>query len=111
MPWEELSKDEKIHQLIDALTVTAVGAVNAPLANGYEDAKSRITDMADRMRLDLQWWEAIQPLRDIGAIPTGEEIHAKAESMVDMSSDEMRKALADYHREVRSKYQSKKEQA
>lgn len=104
MAWEELSKDEKVGELIDTLTLTAVGAVEQVKANRYIDAKARITDMADRMRLDVDYWfPLVQELRQADRIPTAEEIRAKAESMVDLTSAEMRKALSDYHHEVQAR--------
>lgn len=102
MAWEDLSRDAKISQLIDAVTLTAVGAVERVEANRYVDAKARIKDPIDVMRLDVEFWfPLIQKLRKENRIPSAQEIRAKAESLVELSSDDMRKALHEYDQVVR----------
>lgn len=101
MAWEDLDHDTKVRQLIDVLTLTAVGAVELVKANQYTDAKALAKDVAGRMRLDRDvWFPLIDELRKAGRIPTADEIKQKAESLVDLSADEMRKAVADYSQEV-----------
>ena len=97
-----MSKEEKVSQLIDALTLTALGAVEQVKSNQYTDARARNTDMVDRMRLDVDFWfPLIRELRKSNRIPSAKAIREKAESMVNLTGDEMRKVMSDYHKEVK----------
>ncbi len=98
------AQEETLSQLIDSLTMTAVGAVERDKANAYVIARARTTDHVDRMRLDVDYWfPLVRELREAGRIPSTQEIRQKAESMVDMSPAEMRKVLHDYHYEVQQR--------
>jgi len=100
MAWEELSAEEREYQIFDALVLNEIGQVDRLFCNRYIDAKARITDVADRMRLDIQYFERVGQLRRERKISPAEVLREKARSMVDMSSDEMREALHEHEIEV-----------
>ncbi|MFZ5424885.1 MAG: hypothetical protein ACOZAO_03715 [Patescibacteria group bacterium] len=101
MSWEALSKDAKISQLIDALTLTAVGVVEQVKAKQYATVRARLTDKVDIMRLDVDFWfPLLGELRKTNKIPSAESIRMKAEGMVNMSDVAIRKALTDYRKEI-----------
>ena len=100
MTWEQMTQEQRINILSDALLLTAVGAVEPIQANKYVNSRDQNTDVAERMRLDLEYWTLVDDLREAGRIPSAEDIHQKAKSMVTLSSKDMFKALQEYHKEV-----------
>ncbi len=64
-----------------------------PLASSYIDAKARVTDKVERMRLDEDWREEVTRLRDEGKIPSARDIRGVADRMADLEPVAMRKAL------------------
>ena len=84
-------------QIADAIVLNAAGAVEPVTVNRYIDLKARTKDSADRMRLDIQYFDLVAKLRSEGKVFTAEKAKEIAKGMVNLSSDEILKKLSELY--------------
>lgn len=101
--WEQLPDDEKKFHIVKGLIEVELQVADPVFSHNFTEAKARTTDPADRMRLDIQLSERVTALRQEGRMLPVEELHTKAEEMVDMGSDEMRGAFSEFSQELRQR--------
>lgn len=96
---EEVRQGEIIHQL----TLIELQKHDPVFVNRYVDTKAKTEDAADRMRLDLKIFDHVAELRAAGKISPVEQLKKRAAEMVDLGSDELRKAFHDFSREIQKR--------
>jgi hypothetical protein len=81
---DELTPEERENGIFDALMDIEVMVVEPQLYKWYSRAK-QTTDITDRMRADLSYWERIRTLRREGKMTSIEDLRAKAQSLSDIT--------------------------
>lgn len=90
--------------VVEALALNEAGLREPHLVNQYIDRKARTEDPADRMLLDLSYWELLGRLRREGKISTVEELIEQAKEMIDLPESDLLRVFSEKANEFRRKH-------
>jgi len=105
--FQNLSREEKVSELVEALLLNEMGVVDPTYTRSYQEAKAATIDAADRMRLDQDYWKRANKLRTEGKTSSVDELKAQAEKMVDYTPQERLEAMSELACEARQRAAAK----
>lgn len=101
MAWQDLSDEAKQAEIVAALTLNESGIVEPQWVNAYIEAKAATTDLADKMRLDIQYFDLVFRLRREGKTSPLETLQAQAKEMIHLNDLDMRRIMSEKTGEFR----------